>query len=75
MVNQMLHINFVKSIITLLLYIKVIIFSDPYYVVDPANPFNNVMDACDCWDKVAEKARVFLRSPLFQGLSALNGWM
>lgn len=49
--------------------------SDSYYVVDPANPFNNVMNACDCWDTVAGKARAFLQSPLFQGQLILLGWM
>lgn len=49
--------------------------SDPFYVVDPANPFNNVMNACNCWDLVAEKARTFLWSPLFQGISTLDGWL
>lgn len=40
-----------------------IIFSDEYYVVDPANPFNNIMKACNCWETVAEKARAFLQKP------------
>lgn len=50
--------------------------SDPYYVVDPANPFNNVMEtACNCWNMVAEKAKQFLESPLFRGLSESNEWV
>lgn len=49
--------------------------SDEYYVVDPANPFNNVMKACNCWDMVAEKARAFLKIPLFHRCSILDGWI
>lgn len=49
--------------------------SDEYYVVDPANPFNNVMKACNCWDTVAEKARAFLMMPLFHRCSILDGWI
>lgn len=60
----------------LLISNKSIIFSDPYYVVDPANPFNNVMEtACSCWNMVAEKAKQFLESPLFRGLSESNEWV
>lgn len=49
--------------------------SDEYYVVDPANPFNNVMKACNCWDIVAEKARGYLQKPLFRQCSSLDGWV
>lgn len=49
--------------------------SDEYYVVDPANPFNNVMKACNCWDTVAEKARAFLLNPLFRQCSSLESWV
>lgn len=48
---------------------------DHWYVVDPANPFNNVMDACDLWDDVAEKANEFLQSPLIKELPSFDGWM
>lgn len=48
---------------------------DQWYVVDPANPFNNVMDACDLWDDVAEKANEFLQSPLIKELPSFDGWM
>lgn len=48
---------------------------DQWYVVDPANPFNNVMDACDLWDDVAEKANEFLQSPLIKQLPSFDGWM
>ncbi|XP_078322344.1 2'-5'-oligoadenylate synthase 1A-like [Crassostrea virginica] len=49
---------------------------DPYFVMDPANPFNNVMNVCNCWDKVAEKARGFLRTAdLFTGVSDFGGWL
>lgn len=49
--------------------------SDEYYVADPANPFNNVMKACNCWETVAEKARAFLQTPLFQRCSIVDGWV
>lgn len=49
--------------------------SDEYYVVDPANPFNNVMKACNCWETVAEKARAFLQKPLFLQCSSLDDWV
>lgn len=49
--------------------------NDEYYVVDPANPFNNTMKACNCWDMVAEKARAFLQKPLFRQCSSLDGWV
>lgn len=48
---------------------------DQWYVVDPANPFNNVMDACNLWDHVAEKANEFLQSPLIKGLPSFDGWV
>lgn len=48
---------------------------DQWYVVDPANPFNNVMEACDLWDHVAEKANEFLQSPLIKGLPSFDGWV
>ena len=55
---------------------KQLFFRDPYYVMDPANPFNNVMTACNCWDTVAEKARSFLRTAvLFTGVSDFDGWL
>lgn len=41
--------------------------SDPYYVVDPANPFNNVLSACNCWEMVAAKANLLLKARLFEG--------
>ncbi|KAL3868663.1 hypothetical protein ACJMK2_041441 [Sinanodonta woodiana] len=44
----------------------------PPYVIDPANPFNNVMDRCDVWDKVAEYARKALKWSLFQGLESTD---
>ncbi|XP_062604692.1 2'-5'-oligoadenylate synthase 3-like [Saccostrea cucullata] len=47
---------------------------DSYYVMDPANPFNNVMKKCDCWSMVAEKTNQFLTKPLFYGLSGYDGW-
>ncbi|KAK3577493.1 hypothetical protein CHS0354_026447 [Potamilus streckersoni] len=40
----------------------------PPYVIDPANPFNNVMDRCDVWDDVARYARDTLKWPLFRGI-------
>ncbi|KAL3868662.1 hypothetical protein ACJMK2_041440 [Sinanodonta woodiana] len=42
----------------------------PPYVIDPANPFNNVMDRCDVWDDVAQYARKTLKWSLFQGLKS-----
>ncbi|XP_078322331.1 2'-5'-oligoadenylate synthase 1A-like isoform X2 [Crassostrea virginica] len=45
---------------------------DDFFVMDPANPFNNVMNSCKCWETVAEKARSFLRiAPLFTDLPGL----
>ncbi|XP_048768093.1 2'-5'-oligoadenylate synthase 1A-like [Ostrea edulis] len=51
------------------------ISDDSCYVMDPANPFNNVMEACNCWDLVESNARQFLRKPLFSGLSTSSGWI
>ncbi|XP_056016122.1 2'-5'-oligoadenylate synthase 1A-like [Ostrea edulis] len=45
------------------------------YVMDPANPFNNVMEPCDCWDLVESKARQFLHMSEFNGLSISSGWI
>lgn len=39
---------------------------DPFYVVDPANPFNNVLTACNCWDMIAAKAKSLLQARLFE---------
>ncbi|XP_062590762.1 2'-5'-oligoadenylate synthase 1A-like [Saccostrea cucullata] len=47
---------------------------DEFYVLDPANPFNNVMKACNCWDTVSDKAAEFLSMPLFYGLSSSAEW-
>lgn len=48
---------------------------DSYYVMDPANPFNDVMKASNCWEMVAEKAESFLKFPLFHGLTTNDGWV
>lgn len=39
---------------------------DPFYVVDPANPFNNVLTACNCWDMIAAKAKSLMQAQLFK---------
>ncbi|KAK3100245.1 hypothetical protein FSP39_016906 [Pinctada imbricata] len=41
------------------------------YVMDPANPFNNVMDASNSWDQVAERAQRTISSG-FSDLQALG---
>lgn len=38
------------------------------YVMDPANPFNDVMTSCNCWDEVASKAKECMMKPLFSDL-------
>ncbi|XP_078322334.1 2'-5'-oligoadenylate synthase 1A-like [Crassostrea virginica] len=49
---------------------------DAYYVMDPANPFNNVMSDCNCWEHVAEKARHFLKTAqLYKDSPNLDGWL
>ncbi|XP_062604693.1 2'-5'-oligoadenylate synthase 1-like [Saccostrea cucullata] len=48
--------------------------NNQFYVMDPANPFNNVMEKCN-WKKVARKTRKFLNQPLFFGLSSFEGWL
>lgn len=48
--------------------------SASYYVLDPANPFNDVMRSCNCWEEVAKTARLFLTKPLFEGLSIPCKW-
>lgn len=44
----------------------IIYFRDPFYVVDPANPFNNVLTACNCWDMIAAKAKSLMQAQLFK---------
>nr|XP_022293879.1 2'-5'-oligoadenylate synthase 1A-like [Crassostrea virginica] len=49
---------------------------DDNFVMDPANPFNNVMNVCNCWETVAEKASWFLRTAdLFTDSLGLFGWV
>jgi hypothetical protein len=45
-----------------------------HYVIDPANPYNNVMDRCDAWDDVSRQVGTFLRQELFSGISPSDGW-
>ena len=45
-----------------------------HYVIDPANPYNNVMDRCDTWDDVSRQVGTFLRQELFSGISPSDGW-
>lgn len=45
-----------------------------HYVIDPANPYNNVMDRCDAWDDVSRQVGTFLQQELFSGISPSCGW-
>lgn len=48
---------------------------DPFYVVDPANPYKNVLADCNCWDMVAAKAKSLLQARLFKGcIDGSCGW-
>lgn len=45
-----------------------------YYVIDPANPYNNVMTRCDEWDYVSTQVGQFLQQRLFHSLIPRSDW-
>lgn len=48
---------------------------DSWHVMDPANPFNNLMGRCDCWEEVKSIATICLDKPLLNDLSGDVGWI
>ena len=47
---------------------------DGAYVIDPANPTNNLYDAVDCWDEVQKVAEETMRTPLLRDVSVTAKW-
>jgi hypothetical protein len=60
-------------------YIMHLYYSETPYIMDPANPFNDMYHglvggkAFD-WKKVVRKARIWLSKPLFSGVNTSNLW-
>lgn len=46
-----------------------------WYVMDPANPFNNLMRRCNCWKEVKTIAKICLNKPLLNDLSGDVDWI
>ncbi|XP_071181761.1 2'-5'-oligoadenylate synthase 1A-like [Mytilus edulis] len=46
-----------------------------WHVMDPANPFNNLMERCDCWEEVKSIAEICLAKPLLNDLRGDVGWI
>ena len=44
------------------------------YVMDPTNPFNNVMDASNAWEEVAERARETMLNGFGDVPTSENDW-
>ncbi|CAH3018746.1 unnamed protein product, partial [Porites evermanni] len=44
------------------------------YVIDPANPTNNLHDAVDCWDEVKKVAEETMRKPLLRDVWVTANW-
>ena len=44
------------------------------YVIDPANPTNNLHDAVDCWDEVKKVAEETLRKPFLRDVWVTANW-
>ena len=47
---------------------------DGAYVIDPANPTNNLYDAVDCWDEVKKVAEETMRTPLLRDVPVTAKW-
>lgn len=45
-----------------------------FYVIDPSNPYNNIMKRCDVWDDVSRQIGIFLDQRLFKNLMAKRNW-
>ena len=44
------------------------------YVIDPANPSNNLHDHVDCWDEVKKVAEETMRKPLLRDVRVTANW-
>ena len=44
------------------------------YIIDPANPTNNLYDAVDCWDEVKKKTEEIMREPLLRDVPVTVTW-
>ena len=44
------------------------------YVIDPANPTNNLYDAVDCWDEVKKVAEETMRKPFLSDVRVTANW-
>lgn len=48
--------------------------SNRAYIIDPANPTNNLYDAVDCWDEVQKVAEETMRTPLLRDVLVTAKW-
>ena len=44
------------------------------YVIDPANPTNNLYARVDCWDEVKKVAEETMRKPLLRDVRVTANW-
>ena len=44
------------------------------YIIDPANPTNNLYACVDCWDEVKKVAEETMRKPLLRDVRVTANW-